>query len=306
MTNRLRHALFYRSWNVWFGTSFRFHPLFTLLLILSILTGYAAELLTLFGVVLVHELGHVAAARSLGWRVREVRLLPFGGVAVVEEAPGATAVHELAVALAGPLQNVWMMAVGYGLIWSGLLPPLWGEYFIQANAMIALFNLLPILPLDGGKVMTVLFGLWLPYQRTLQLAAGVSLLFSALLLAAALFHAWTERGGVQLNWLLIGCFLFASNWYERRGAPYRFMRFLLNREGKFAGEIAQGTLACPIVVHGHRKAGEIVRLFMRDRYHLVYVLDERSRIRHIIPEKQLLDCYFDGRKRERTVAELFA
>ncbi|WP_328803618.1 M50 family metallopeptidase [Paenibacillus puerhi] len=288
------------------GTTIRFHPLFTLLLLLSIVTGYVVEVLTLFGIVLVHELGHVAAARSFGWRVREVRLLPFGGVAVVEEAQGATSMQELAVALAGPLQNVWMMGVGYTLTRFGLLPPLWGEYFIQANAIIALFNLLPVMPLDGGKVMTVLFGLWLPYQRTLQLAADLSLLFSAGMIVGALVYAFTERGGIPLNWLLIGCFLLASNWYERRGAPYRFMRFLLGREERFASRIDQGTLAGPIVVNGRRKAGDIVRLFMRDRYHLIYVLDERSRIRHIVLEQQLLDCYFDETKRERTVAELFA
>ncbi|MEK8131359.1 M50 family metallopeptidase [Paenibacillus filicis] len=300
--SRLRFA----PWNVWFGISFRLHPLFTLLLLLSLLTGYAVEILTLFGIVLTHELGHVAAARSLGWRVREVQLLPFGGVAVMEEAPGTTAAHELAVALAGPLQNVWMMAVAYALTGLGVLPPLWGEYFIQANAIIAVFNLLPVLPLDGGKVMSALFGLWLPYQRTLQLASGVSLVFSLAIVAAAGLHAFAGKGGIQLNWLLIGLFLLASNWYERRGVPYRFLRFLLGREGKFDSRISRGTLAGPIVVQGQRKAGEIVRLFMRDRYHLVVVVDEQLRIRHIIPEQQMLDCYFDETKRERPVAELFA
>ncbi|MED4603846.1 M50 family metallopeptidase [Paenibacillus validus] len=295
------------SWNLWFGITFRFHPLFTLLLLLSVVTGYVVEMLTLFGIVLIHEMGHVAAAKSFGWDIREVQLLPFGGVAVVEEAAGTPAYQEAAVALAGPLQNVWMMLVGYMLMLLGIIPPVWGQYFIEANLLIALFNLMPVLPLDGGKVMQAVIGLWLPYQKTMQAASMVSLIMSALFIAVSVFHLLTDRGGIQLNGLLIGGFLFYSNWYEWRGVPYRFMRFLLHRERRFEERVFYGTLAGPIVVHGHRKAVDVVQLFMRDRYHVVYVLDDRAaRICHIIPEQAMLDCYFDQTKRGRTVAELFA
>lgn len=58
------------------------------MLLISVLTGYFIETVTLFGIVFIHEMGHVVAAKSFGWRVKEVQLLPFGGVAVVEE-PGA-------------------------------------------------------------------------------------------------------------------------------------------------------------------------------------------------------------------------
>lgn len=296
-----------RPWNEWFGIRYRFHPLFSILLLLSVWTGYFIETATLFGIVLIHELGHVAAARSFGWRIREVHLLPFGGVASMEEPGGVPAVQELVVALAGPLQNVWMMAVGSFLTAVGLFSEPWGPYFVQANLLIALFNLLPVLPLDGGKVMQVLVGLWLPYQRTIQVTAGVSLLLSALLIGAAGVHLLSEKGGIQLNWLMIGLFLLYSNWYEWRSAPYRFMRFLVHREAQFKN-IRDGTgeLAGPIVVPGNRKVTEVVRLFMRDRYHLVYVLDDKGRIGYVVPERAVLAHYFDETKRGKSLAELFA
>jgi len=144
------------AWNVWFGVKYRIHPLFSIVLLLSVLTGYFIEIVTLFGIVLIHELGHVAAAKGFGWRVTEVQLLPFGGVAVVEEMGSVSVWQDIAVALAGPLQNFWMMPVGWVLTAIGVLPVEWGHYFIQANLLIALFNLLPVLPLDGGKVMRAL------------------------------------------------------------------------------------------------------------------------------------------------------
>ncbi|GAB7054940.1 MULTISPECIES: M50 family metallopeptidase [Paenibacillus] len=293
------------SWNVWYGVKYRFHPLFSIMLLISVLTGYFIETVTLFGIVFIHEMGHVVAAKSFGWRVKEVQLLPFGGVAVVEEPGGVPAVQDLVVALAGPLQNLWMMLVAVVLTAYGLLPAEWGAYFVKANLLIALFNLLPVLPLDGGKVMQTLVGLWLPYQKTLQVAAVASLLLSVLLIAASAFHLSTEQGGIQLNWLMIGLFLCFSNWYELRGLPYRFMRFLVHRESRLKKAWVQGAPAGPIVVHGRRKVADVVRLFMRDRYHLIYVLDDHGYISHVLPERTLLDSYFDETKRGRAVSELF-
>ncbi|WP_281889033.1 site-2 protease family protein [Paenibacillus sp. YYML68] len=290
-------------WNVWTGITFRFHPLFTLLMLLSVITGYFIEIVTLFVIVLIHELGHVSVARSFGWKVKEVQLLPFGGVAAMEEAPGSRALEELLVALGGPLQNVWMMLVAYALTLLGLIPQAWGDYFIQANALIAAFNLLPVLPLDGGRILQVLIGLWLPYQRTMQVSTLVSLVVSGVLIIGAAFHVWTEQGGILLNWLMIAFFLFYSNWHDWRGTPYRFMRFLLNREKRLEH---RGAAAEPIYAASRSRAGDIVRLFMRDKYHVVCVLDERDRVLGIVPERALLDCYFDERRRGTPLAELFA
>ncbi|CAG7631173.1 Stage IV sporulation protein FB [Paenibacillus solanacearum] len=294
------------AWNVWFGVRYRIHPLFSIVLLLSVLTGYFIEIVTLFGIVLIHELGHVAAAKAFGWRVTEVQLLPFGGVAVVEEMGGVSVWEDIAVALAGPLQNVWMMLVGWVLTATGILPAEWGHYFIQANLLIALFNLMPVLPLDGGKVMRALLSLWLPYQRTIHLAALTSLILSAAFIVMSALHVMTAKGGIQLNWLMIGIFLLFSNWYEFRGLPYHFMRFLLNREAGLKRSWTEGTLARPIVVGGRRQVADIVRLFMRDRYHLVYVLDDRGSIRHVVPERALLQLYFNETKRSLPLSDLFA
>lgn len=92
-----------------FGTAFRVHPLFSIVIFLSVLTGYFLEVVTLFAIVLLHELGHLAAAKNLGWRIQEVRLLPFGGAAVVEELGTVPAWEEIVVAAAGPLQNGFLI-----------------------------------------------------------------------------------------------------------------------------------------------------------------------------------------------------
>lgn len=285
------------------GITFRLHPLFSLLMLLSVATGYFVELLTLFVIVLIHELGHVAAAKSFGWQVIRIELLPFGGVAETDDRGRASAVQEAAVALAGPLQNGWMALFAVGMGRLGVWDTGWCDYFVTANMMIGLFNLLPILPLDGGKIMQAVISRMLPYYRTLLLCSLISLTLSVLLAAAALFGI--RSSGIHLNLLAIALFLAYSNWYGYRDAAFRFVRFLMNRETVTSRLIDKGTLAQPIVIYHHRKIADIARLFMRDKYHLVYILNDRGRIQAVLPEQKLLYAYFQLNAPGSAVSDIF-
>ncbi|MBD0381696.1 M50 family metallopeptidase [Paenibacillus sedimenti] len=285
------------------GTTYRIHPLLTLILIGSALTGYFLEAATLFGIVLVHELGHLAAANGFGWRVREVQLLPFGGVVVVDELGSVPAWEELIVALAGPLQHVWMIVVAFLMQWLGVGTHEWWTYFIEANVMIGLFNLLPVMPLDGGKVMQCLLGYILSYHNTILYTTWIGMALSAGVICMAAIQL--VSGQLPLNLLVIGIFLLVSNWYAYRQLPYHFFRFLMARGQRVSRLLSRGTLAQPIVITKHRTMAETVKLFMREKYHLIYVINENGRIQAVLPEQQLVSGYLNGKKPGSAVSDLF-
>jgi stage IV sporulation protein FB len=287
----------------WRGTLYRFHPLFTLVMLFSALTGYLVEAITLFGVVFIHEMGHVAAAKGFGWNVREVQLLPFGGVAVVDELGTVPLYEELAVALSGPLQHLWMIL--FGLIMRAADPSSldWWNYFIEVNVMIGLFNLLPVLPLDGGRVLQCLFGYIISYHRTLWITVWLSLVLSAFVISFAIYGLFINR--LPLNLLAIGLFLLMSNWYAYRQLPFFHFRFLMSRENRVSRLLMSGTLAQPIVVARQQKITDILKLFMREKYHLIYVMNEKGRIQAVLPEHLLVSGYLDGKKPGSAVSELF-
>ena len=253
----------------------------------SAMTGRFVELITLFCIVLIHEMGHVAAARRFGWRIREVRLLPFGGVAEVEEAGTLPAREEWIVTLAGPLQNVWLAVCGWAMGRAGWADPVWAADFLTANVWIGLFNLLPILPLDGGKLMQTWLSLRLPYHAALRWSVGLSLAGSALMVATAAAPL-LAGGRLQLNLLAIGLFLAVSNWYQWRHIPFVFFRFLVHRSRRSAEKMDAGTLAHPIVLAHHRPLSAVIRLLMKERYHLVYVMNG-GRIQRVIPEGAVIE-----------------
>lgn len=277
-----------------------------MVMLASALTGYFAELAVLFLIVFVHELGHVFAARGMGWRIREVKLLPFGGVAEVE-AGGASAREEALVAIAGPLQNVWMGLLAWSCGATGLWNESWADYVVQANLMIALFNLLPIHPLDGGKLMHALLSAFVDYYRTLLWSARISLAFSLVMIAGAAAPLWIGgNDGIQLNLLVVGLFLLFSNWTYYRNVPYLFVRFLTHRNRSVSGELDLAKKAAPIIVSGEQSILSVAKRFNRERYHLIYVLEKSGRELSVLAEGQIVESCLSGLNPNRAVRELLS
>ncbi|MGG1515782.1 M50 family metallopeptidase [Paenibacillus oryzisoli] len=277
--------------------------MFTLIMLGSALTGYFMEAITLFGIVLVHELGHLTAANGFGWRVQEVQLLPFGGVLVVDELGTASTREELIVAISGPLQHVWMIGAALLMKSLELGSGSWWDFFIEANVMIALFNLLPVMPLDGGKVMQCLLGYLLSYHNTIVYSAVISMVLSVLMIGFA--GVQLLQGGLPINILVVGGFLLISNWYAYRQVPYHFLRFLMARGPRVSLILSRGALAQPIVITKQRTMAETLKLFMREKYHLIYIINEAGRIQAVVPEQQIVSGYLDGKKPGSAVSDLF-
>jgi len=285
----------------WLGVRFRLHPLFVLLLLLSAATGRFLEIVTLFGIVLIHEIGHAAMAKQLGWRVREVLLTPFGGVAVTDEDGSMPAKEEALVAIAGPAMNLFMIGFAYGMTAAGIWTHAWSTYFAQANLTLMLFNLAPILPLDGGKLLRVCVGYALPFYRTLKATTMWSLLASAALVG----FASTRLGeGAMTGAAVIGAFLIYANWYEYRTAPFRFLRFLLGRASRVREWTRQGRKAHPIVVEPDETLHAVSRLLRRERLHRFVVTTPTGRVLAVVPEERWAGRYATE-EQNRAVAELF-
>jgi Zn-dependent protease/CBS domain-containing protein len=181
------------------------HPTFLILLAWVALAHYLAHrdpaealggvvfILALFGIVVLHELGHALTARRFGIRTRDITLLPIGGVARLERIPEVPW-QELLVALAGPAVNVVIAASIYlGLMLGRGLAPIGetlnvGGGFVQqmfwVNVSLVVFNMVPAFPMDGGRVLRALLAMRYDYVRATQAAAlvgqGIALLFGLL------------------------------------------------------------------------------------------------------------------------------
>lgn len=189
-----------RSWKLGaaFGIDIYVHWTFPLLLLLFLVgtigEGIAAVLfveavvLTLFGCLILHELGHALMARSFGIQTRDITIYPIGGVARLErmsEKPW----QEFWIALAGPAVNVAIAGLLFVMLWpayGSAVLPLIGNMgvmhiglldflvvLLNLNLFLALFNMIPAFPMDGGRILRALLSVKLGQLTATEIAAGV-------------------------------------------------------------------------------------------------------------------------------------
>lgn len=206
------------------GTEVRIHATFFLLLLFvaghGLMTQGAAlaiELMlfivVMFACVVLHEFGHVLAARGYGIHTPDITLLPIGGVARLERMPRKPS-QEFVVAICGPLVNVIIAAAIYLAvgIQAGFDPAYdfgkTGHFFekiMMWNVFMVFFNLIPAFPMDGGRVLRALLAMFLDYGKATRLAAsigqGIAMLVAIMMLLTATFHPML---------LLIAFFIFMA------------------------------------------------------------------------------------------------
>ena len=165
-------------------------------------------MVAVFGSVVFHELGHALVARSRGMPIVDISLYPFGGMARMA-VPPKTSADEIRVALAGPLVSL-LLALGFWLAaYLTQLPSLW--ILAKVNLMLGVFNMLPALPMDGGRVLRAFLSRKMGFFRATTIcsrlarwmAVGIAVigLFSTgwliVLAAFLMFMAFAEEGAAR-------------------------------------------------------------------------------------------------------------
>lgn len=260
-------------------TKIRIHPLFWFIIGLGVITGRFKEVLMILIIVFIHEMGHAWMAHYFGWKVIKIELMPFGGAAEVEARGIRPLKEELLIVLFGPLQHVWLIALSFILVESSIWSMSDHQLFLGHNLAILLFNLLPIFPLDGGRLVQLLLFRITSFKRASVLSLYISCTGLLLILLLISFFP------LHLNLLIIFLFLCVAQFLEFKQLNYRFVRFLMaKKEDESSEELVS------ISVEKHQQLNEVVALFKRHAVHRIFVRDEDRTIE--LDQKNVLSTYF--------------
>jgi len=273
------------------GTAVRMHLTFLLLIVwIAVIEWQSGTpqdaargvlfILVLFACVVLHEFGHIWAARRYGIRTPDVTLLPIGGVASMERIPEKPA-QEIAVALAGPAVNAaiaFVILVVLRLDASRLsFGGIQGSFSAQiaaANLVLLIFNLIPAFPMDGGRVLRGALAIWLGFGRATQVAARIGQGL-AIVLAAVGF-----MGNPLL--VLIAIFIFAA-----AGGEARYVKL---RELARGRSVTDAMIAPLETLSVMATADDAAALLTRTAQREVPVLDGAARLRGVVVRGRILDA----------------
>ena len=248
----------------------RVHPLFLAAGVLSAFTGQLLLFLSAVLAALEHEFAHSIAARSEGYCLDKILLMPYGAV-ISGDLSGIPPKAEAKVLLAGPLANAFT-ALAFAALW-WLFPETYPYTEAAAEVSLSLFlvNLLPAYPLDGGRLLLLLLApLGESRARLISriaaclTAGGIFALFVLSLFSSPNFSA-----------LLFALLLFAGNF---GGGSYRRIAFSRGRT------FSRGVEEKRVVLSSERTAGECVRYLREDKYLVLIVYEEGGELFAVLEE----------------------
>ncbi|AZB44920.1 stage IV sporulation protein FB [Bacillus sp. FJAT-42376] len=262
---------------------------------ISAATSQFKTLAILLAIVMIHELGHAVCALYFSWRVKAIILLPFGGVAEMEEHGNRSIKEELFVILAGPVQHFLMQGAVWLSFVSGFVSHEDFSLFTFYNLSILLFNLLPIWPLDGGKLLFILFSLFKAFpdahKSTLAFSLCALVLYKA---AVLLFFPY------QLNLWMITVFLCFSLYSEFRQRRFVHLRFLMDR---YYGSTESIQRLVPLEVESGEEILSVLSKFKRGCKHPIIVCREGAKWSEL-DENELLHAFFSEKRTNSKIEEL--
>lgn len=194
-----------------------FHPLFYIVSFIYLLTGHFKNLFYFTIIILIHELGHTLTGLILKFKVKKIEIYPYGGCSKLEYDLNELLSKELLVLIMGPFVQLGFM---YLVKILELSVP---DYFYTYNYLILAFNLLPIYPLDGGRLFQIIICFLFSYYNSLKYTIYLSYFVYLLIFFYFIFFNWS------LVTLLIFILLGLQIYKEIKQVDYYFNKFLIER-----------------------------------------------------------------------------
>jgi len=245
---------------------------------------YHYKYLLTFAALIIHELSHIIVSMMQGGKIYSVRVYPIGLNAVFYEDFHKDK-NSYLINISGPLSNI-LISIVCVLLSTYYLPRSDNmRFFILANMFLAVFNMFPILPLDGGRIfrdiLTSQIGLFKAHKYSKRVSKGFILIIILI-------------GIIQLNdniynfsFVFLGIYIFCFLKHEKSEVYFMNIKNLVYKRSRF---LRKGVYPVrELVVIKTMRLGDIIKNMDFDRFHIIYVLDENMRLAKVFTEQEIID-----------------
>lgn len=200
----------------------RFHSTYLLMGICFILSGYFINLIVFTSLIVIHELGHYIVARILKFEVTEIVIYPYGGITKLNDLINRRIDEELLIALFGVIMQFLFYLVIVYIYREGYIREYTYNLYTIYNSRMIFFNLLPIYPLDGGRIVNLLLGKVVSYNMSNKLTVIIS---SVVILVIVCFNVYKINfSNIMIYFIMVS---YIIDYIKK--LKYLYNRFLLER-----------------------------------------------------------------------------
>lgn len=275
----------------WGGCDVYIHAGTLLFAVYVLLAGTWPAALAGFLSIALHEGAHALAALLLGQPPQEIELTPMGALLRLEDDAQLTPLRRCIMLTAGPLMTLLLCRMALRLTAVGWLSAAMGRTLLLSNLAILTVNLLPALPLDGGRLLSLLLGLFLRGETVARVMRTAGTLLGLAAIAGSGWLAW-QFGGFNWSLAAAGCFLMYSASTATTTLAMHHLRALMARktllEGRGHMPVRRVAILAGMPLH------RAVRL-LAPRTLTEFVLTEPGTMKPtgLLTEERLIECYLD-------------
>lgn len=258
--------------------------LFFAVLLMVILIGYSTEYIIISLSMLVHEAGHTITAVILGKKVYSIRVLPVGINANFSENT-LFGRQNIIIYIAGPIVNIILSLAGL-IVYSYCLQDSNDMlFFITANLYLAIFNLLPVIPMDGGMIIREILWGHIGFFSAKKYLKRINRALAFSMMVLGLFQLISSSWNFSM--IIIGIFVFFSYCDGRMEVSFMNVKSIIYRRARLLKKGVYQSRDLVVIKSVHM--GEIIKHMDFDRFHIVYVLNDDLSVMEVLTEQDIID-----------------
>lgn len=265
----------------------KFKKYFFLIFLCLLVMGFRGKFLVAFIMAFLHEVVHYVTARFLGFSGFDIEIWPIGTVLKLKDLDEATPLEDIIISVSGPLFNI-IVALAFHIFFN--IFKLQQLRLLEiTNLTLGIFNLIPALPLDGGRILRDLLNIKIHYKRANIITVNFSLVigFAFIFYYFLLFYK-KSIFLYNLNIGLIGLFIIVYSSRERERIVYLIMGDVIKKRVNFLkrGYLQNRTVS----VCSKKNLLFMMNLIDKNRYNIFYVLNDEMNVIDIIYEQEIIDA----------------
>ena len=198
---------------------------FICLVFLSLISGLFRDILSLFLIIIIHEIGHIITSVIFNWNIKKIDITIIGGFITYDEIIDKPFIEEFLISISGFIMQIFLYIIILILHKINIID--YKNMFIlnKYNIAVLLFNLIPIYPLDGSKIIYILLNMYMPYKKSLKVLNTISII--SIIITLLVFYLYNVK--IEYSYLIILIFIISKIIKYIKDIPYLFNKLLFER-----------------------------------------------------------------------------